>query len=91
MRSGRTARRRALDGAPARAAFQIPTREPTAMSVCFYKCADELESRAEELETAGSGLSERRITSARTLRDLARQIRSDSRPCVNYPGCGCGS
>jgi hypothetical protein len=61
------------------------------MSVCFYRCADELEARAAELEAAESWDDIKRLASARTLRDLAGQIRADSRPCIQYPDCGCRS
>jgi hypothetical protein len=61
------------------------------VSVCFYKCAAELDARAGELESADAWDEAKRLASARTLRELACQIRADTGPCADHPSCGCAA
>lgn len=61
------------------------------MPDCFYWVASKFDADAADIERRACGCGCESDLCPQHLRQLAADIRRDTRPCARYPGCGCDS
>ncbi len=61
------------------------------MPDCFYWVASKFDADAADIERRACDCGCQSGLCPQHLRQLAADIRHDTRPCARYPGCGCDS